>query len=175
MGQHTQESGVEQGGERQIVAMRLADEVFGIDIAHIHTVITPQAITMVPNTPSHVMGVMNMRGQILPVIDLRLRFGIEPRAPGAGSSKIVIVDVDGISAGLVVDSVLEVLRLPESDIEPPSKLLAFEALSYVSGIGRIPLQGKPGAGCFILVLDTIKVLMVKPEDALSLNAQGQAA
>src|SRR4051794_34784677 len=101
-----QETNLVETGERQIVATHLGDEVFGIDIAHIHTVITSQPITPVPQTPSYVKGVMNLRGRVLPVIDLRLRFNLGKAVPGA-DCRIVIVDVEGLSAGLIVDGVSE--------------------------------------------------------------------
>jgi purine-binding chemotaxis protein CheW len=122
----------------QLAAMHLADEVYGIDIACIHTVITPQAITPVPKTPSFVKGVINLRGRVVPVIDLRDRFGLPPAPEEKNRSKrIVIVEIEGVQAGLIVDAVSEVVRIPASAVTPPSRLVASEESRCVTGIGRI--------------------------------------
>jgi purine-binding chemotaxis protein CheW len=149
------------GPERQIVAMNLGDQVFGIDIAFINTVITPQPITRVPRTPGFVKGVMNLRGRIMPVLDIRERFGIDPESWSApADTRVVIVEVEGLSVGLVVDNVSEVLRLPESAIEAPSTVLDSQEVDCITGIGRIKLHGRKEADedCFILLLDIQKVL-----------------
>jgi len=161
--------------ELQIVAMHLGDEVFGVDIAHIHTVITPQAITPVPQTPPYVKGVMNLRGRILPVIDLRARFGITGSGPDSGS-RIVIVEVNGLSAGLVVDNVSEVLRLSTSAIQPPSNLLNSAEMEVITGIGRMPLQGKRcGEECFVILLDIEKVLTADSLDIAGMTGLSRSA
>ena len=142
--------------ERQLVALQLGEEIFGIDIACIHTVLMPQLITKVPKTPDYIKGVMNLRGQVLPVIDLRVRFGIPAEShPGV---RIFIVNVDGLTAGLVVDAVSEVLRLPESDIEPPSALLSSFAVDCIVGIGRVGGKEKDENQRLILLLDLPKIL-----------------
>ena len=143
--------------ERQLVALHLGEEVFGVDIACIHTVITPQPITQVPSVPNYVQGVMNLRGRILPVIDLRRRLGLPPLEGAARSARIIIVDAAGLTAGLTVDEVSEVLRLPDSAVEPPSALLGASDLRCLTGIGRVP--GRPGTpDRLILLLDVAQVL-----------------
>lgn len=147
--------------ERQVVALRLGQEVYGIDIALVHTVIVPQPITAVPQCPRAIRGVMNLRGKILPVIDLRTRFDLPPVSPDeARSGRIVIVDAEGTMAGLIVDGVSEVLSLDANLIEPPSDLLASEDTDLITGIGRIPNRdaedGRPRG--LILLLDVPKVL-----------------
>ena len=130
------------GAERQVVALQLADEVYGLDIDVIHTVITPQAVTAVPKAPPFVRGVINLRGRVLPVIDLRARFGLPPQPEEkARHARIVIVEADGVSAGLIVDGVSEVLRLPESAIDAPPQLVASAESECITGIGRIGAGG----------------------------------
>ncbi len=141
--------------ERHIVAMHVGEEAFGIDIACIDTVITPQPITPVPRTPAFVKGVMNLRGRIVPVIDVRTRFGIA-KPPEEQDCRIVVVEAEGVYGGLVVDNVSEVLRLPESSIQPPSELLNSSELEIITGIGRMKLKDKQE--CFILLLDVAKLL-----------------
>ena len=157
--------------ERQIVALHLGTEIYGVDIACIHTVLTPQPITTVPNVPAYVKGVMNLRGRILPVLDLRTRFGLPPlEADKQKSSRIVIVESEGLTAGLVVDSVSEVLRLSSSAIEPPSALLASADLRCLTGIGRVPGgrrkdDTKDEADRLILLLDIPQTLTLAEEAA----------
>lgn len=144
--------------ERQLVALELGNEVYGVDIACIHTVLMPQSITVVPKTPEYVKGVMNLRGQILPIIDLRVRFGLP--AETHAKMRIVIVNVEGVTAGLIVDGVSEVLRLPSSNVEPPSVLLSSVAADCITGIGRA--VGEAGSEAdtqrLILLLDVYKLL-----------------
>ena len=127
------------GAERQVVALHLGDEIYGVDIASIHTVLTPQPITSIPNVSPDIKGVMNLRGRILPVLDLRARFGLAPLPDDKQkSTRIVIVEDAGLTAGLIVDSVSEVLRLPAGSVEPPSALLGSADLRCLVGIGRVP-------------------------------------
>ncbi|MGI4788838.1 MAG: chemotaxis protein CheW [Janthinobacterium lividum] len=155
------------GAELQVVALHLGCEIYGVDIACVNTVLTPQPITPVPNVPPHVQGVMNLRGRILPVIDLRTRFGMPAlSAEQQKSSRIVIMDVDGVTAGLIVDSVSEVLRLPAASIEPSSGLLNTVDPSCLTGIGRVPggrrkSDDKEDADRLILLLDIAQVLVLK--------------
>lgn len=165
-------------GERQIVAMSVGGEVYGVAIDLVHTVILPQAITVVPRTPEHVRGVINLRGRVVPIVDLRIRFGL-PALPEdrVRHCRIVMVDVGGHHTGLIVDSVSEVLRLPESCIEPPSEYLAPET-AYVTAIARAPIVrqnagSKAGdaqtAERLILMLDVRKAIQ-GTEDTLHAQA-----
>ncbi len=156
-----------RGTSRQVAALHLGDEIYGVDIAAIHTVLTPQPITQVPNVPAYVRGVMNLRGRILPVLDLRARFGLPPLpADDAKQSRIVIVEAGGQAAGLVVDGVSEVLRIDDSAIEPAAALLGAADRRCLAGIGRVPApsgpdQNKNGGqkdGRLILLLDVPEVL-----------------
>lgn len=146
--------------EHQLVALELGDEVYGVDIACIYTVLMPQSITVVPQTPEYVKGVMNLRGQILPIIDLRIRFGLP--AEDHPKMRIVIVNVNDVTAGLIVDAVSEVLRLPDSSIEPPSVLLSSVAADCITGIGQV---GEAENQRLILLLDVYKLLTSSLSDA----------
>ena len=150
--------------ERQVVALHLGEEIYGVDIASIHTVLTPQPITAVPNVPAYVRGVMNLRGRILPVLDLRTRFGLPPlEADRRKLSRIVIVEAGGLTAGLIVDAVSEVLKISSDAIEPPSALLGSADLRCLTGIGRVPGNRRKGddkkdEGRLILLLDIVETL-----------------
>jgi purine-binding chemotaxis protein CheW len=150
--------------ERQIVVLHLADEMYGVDIDAIHTVITPQAITAVPKSPDFVKGVINLRGRVLPVIDLRTRFGLPPLSEERSRNvRIVIVQTAGLHAGLIVDGVSEVLRLPLASIDPPSQLIASAESDCITGIGRIAGDGADER--LIILLDVAKTLTGRGLDA----------
>jgi purine-binding chemotaxis protein CheW len=164
--------------ERQVVAIHSGDEIFGVDIAVIHTIITPQSITEVPRTPKHVKGVMNLRGQIIPVIDLRTRLGLPELDPTfAKFCRIVIVDTDGITAGMIVDAVSEVLTLDEGSVQAPSSLVANKECEFITGIGRISKNNDKNGGPerLIMLMDVHKVLTAQVINAEKLVKQKKSA
>jgi purine-binding chemotaxis protein CheW len=162
--------------ERQLVAFRVGDEVYGVDIAHIHTIITPQPITFVPRAPRFVKGVMNLRGRVLPVIDLRTRFGLEPLPEAKQKhSRIVIVDVEGLAAGLIVDAVSEVLRLSADAIDRPSQLVASVETECITGIGKVSSSRGEGVDRLIILLDVYKTLITCSQDAAAMELLQKAA
>jgi len=162
--------------ERQLVAFKVGDEVYGVDIAHIHTIITPQPITFVPRAPRYVKGVMNLRGRVLPVIDLRTRFGLEPLTEAQEkNTRIVIVDVDGLSAGLIVDAVSEVLRLQADAIDRPSQLVASIETECITGIGKVAGNRNDGVDHLIILLDVYKTLITCSYDATAMETLQKAA
>jgi len=162
--------------ERQLVAFKVGNEVSGVDIAHIHTIITPQPITFVPRAPRFVKGVMNLRGRVLPVIDLRTRFGLEPLTEAQSkNSRIVIVDVDGLSAGLIVDAVSEVLRLPADAIDRPSQLVASIETECITGIGKVGGDRNSGIDHLIILLDVYKTLITCSYDVDAMETLQKAA
>ena len=167
--------------ERQVVALHLGDEVYGVDIAAINTVLTLPAITPVPKTAPHVAGVINLRGRVLPVVDLRTRFGLPPLPEERRrEARVVIAEAGGLSAGLIVDGVSEVLRLPASAVSAPSPLVASAEADCITGVGVLPGGRRRGDGTaggerLILLLDVCKVLAASPEEADQLRSLQQAA
>jgi len=136
--------------ERQLVIFNLANEFYGVDIAAVEGIIKLQAITAVPHAPAFVEGVTNLRGQVLPVIDLRRRFGLAS-AEATQDSRIVTVDVTGQKLGMVVDGVSEVIRVSDEAIDPPSPLVATVDSAFITGIARV-------AERLIILLDLERVL-----------------
>lgn len=125
-----------QRKERQLVVFTLGREEYGVDILQVQEIKRLTEITRVPNAPAFVEGVINLRGNIIPVIDLHKRFGLGAFEPGP-ESRIVIVTVRDITLGIMVDSVSEVLTLEEAAISPPPPLVAGIEASYLEGIGRL--------------------------------------
>src|ERR1700685_2566182 len=102
----------------QIVGFRIGRETFGLPIAMVREIVRVPEITSVPNAPDYIEGVINLRGRIIPVIDLRKRFG-DKSGEKSKKNRIVVVELENRSIGLLVHSASEVLRIPPSDIEAP--------------------------------------------------------
>src|SRR5947207_14366443 len=107
------------GEERQLVVFQLGAELYGVEISRVHEIIRLQTVTKVPRAPSFVEGVINLRGKVIPVVDLRRRFGL-PTADHTRASRIVVVELGDQVVGIIVDGVSEVLRVNTSTIEPPT-------------------------------------------------------
>lgn len=145
--------------EQQLVVFHLAGETYGIDISSVHEIIRMQTVTEVPRTPDFVEGVINLRGRIVPVIDLRKRFGMRLDEVTA-NSRIIVVEVNGVTVGMTVDAVSEVLRLPEANIEPPPNMFSGVDVSYLKGVGKWQQR-------LIILLNLDKVLYLNQQQALS--------
>ena len=122
--------------ELQLVLFDLASEHYAIDSSIVREIIRMQGITRVPGAPSFVEGVTNLRGRVVPVLDLRKRLDL-PVKDRNKDTRIVVVNVAGHDVGLVVDGVSEVLRIPTAVIEPPSTIVAGEDSDYVRGIAKL--------------------------------------
>jgi purine-binding chemotaxis protein CheW len=122
--------------ERQLVVFQLGAEFYGVDIARVHEIIRLQTVTRVPRAPTFVEGVINLRGKVIPVVDLRRRFGL-PTADHTRASRIVVVDLGDQVVGVVVDGVSEVLRVNGAAVEPPSPVVAGIDSEYIHGIAKL--------------------------------------
>ncbi len=122
--------------ELQIVVFELGDERYGLDIATVYEIIRHQPITAVPQAPEFVEGVINLRGRIIPVVDLRDRFGMG-RGVLTRASRIVVAEAAGTRVGLVVDGVSEVLMVPADAIEPTPEVAAGVEAAYLRGIAKL--------------------------------------
>ena len=145
--------------ENQLVVFDLAHEHYGVDIAAVEGIIKMQPITVVPRAPAFVEGVTNLRGKILPVLDLRRRFGL-PQEEATKDTRIVVVEipasasgtgVNGATVGMVVDGVSEVLRVGQEAIEPPSPIVTTVDSGFIRGIVRVDER-------LVILLDLGKVL-----------------
>ena len=128
--------------ENQLVVFDLADEHYGVNIATVESIIKLQSITAMPHAPSFVRGVTNLRGVVLPVIDLRKRFNL-PAKDGTKDSRIVVVEINGAQVGMVVDAVTEVLSVSDEDIEaPPAIVTTVDGdrsgrSAFITGIAKV--------------------------------------
>ncbi len=123
--------------ENKYLMCKLGNEVYGIDIQYVTDIIELQKITEVPDMPEYVKGVINLRGQVIPVVDLRLRFGMETREYD-DRTVITVVNIENNSLGFIIDTATEVQDIPEKDIDPPPKFQGDDKKrKYISGLGKI--------------------------------------
>jgi len=136
--------------ETHVVGFQIGRETYGIPIAALHEIVRLPEITAVPDAPEHVEGVINLRGKIVAVVDLRKRFG-KPASGTDRHRRILVVEHRGRLVGMIVDSASEVLKIPESEIEPAPAMMQEGGLDCVTGLGKY--QGR-----LIILLDVNKVL-----------------
>ncbi|HXT73477.1 MAG TPA: chemotaxis protein CheW [Candidatus Angelobacter sp.] len=134
----------------QIVGLRIGRETYGIPIALVREIVRVPNITAVPNAQKYVEGVINLRGKIVSVMDLRKRFG-ESNVENNKKNRIVVVEFEGRTIGLVVNSASEVVKLSASDIAPPSSVFIDGEVDYVTGVAKLGER-------LIILLDLSKVL-----------------
>ena len=132
------------------LTFHLAGEDYGIEIAYVTEIIGIQRITDVPDMPEFVRGVINLRGKVIPVMDVRIRFGLESRDYDERTC-IVVVDIDNTAVGLVVDEVSEVADIPESQVEPPPKTGKGTSSRFLKGMGKMDDEVK-------ILLDVSRIL-----------------
>ena len=138
----------------QFVICRIGQEEFAIDVLSVQEINRLVEVTRVPKTPRYVEGVINLRGRIIPVLDLRRRFGLTTSTQTL-QSRIVVVSVQAKLVGFIVDSVVEVLRVPKSAIELPPNIGSSPGAEFTQGVGRIDDR-------LLIVLD-LNRLLVKSE------------
>lgn len=119
----------------QMVIFKLTDADYGIPIAKVMEINRMVTITKLPQTPEFMEGIINLRGRVIPVIDLRKRFGLEAKAQD-DDTRIMIIDVEGQTVGIIVDAVHEVFHIPGTSIEPPPPSFVLDA-RYIEGIGKL--------------------------------------
>src|ERR1035437_2816447 len=122
--------------ESQLVTFLLKDEEFGFDIMSVQEIIRLPKMAKVPRTPAYVDGIANLRGVVLPVIDMRTRFGME-RAEETDRTRVLVVDIDGVKTGLRVDRVNQVTRVMRSEIEPPPAAIRGTTSDYLEGVVKL--------------------------------------
>jgi purine-binding chemotaxis protein CheW len=147
------------GEDQLFVGFRIGDEEFGVPIQYVQEIIWLPEITRVPRTPPFIEGIINLRGNVLPVIDLRKRFGM-PAKHATESTSIVVVDIDGHRSGVIVDEVSEVRRFALDAIEPPPAVAGSIDTSYVKGIGKLD-----GGSRMLMILDLDGIVAVNETSA----------
>ncbi|MBI1938127.1 MAG: chemotaxis protein CheW [Ignavibacteriales bacterium] len=134
----------------QLVSFMIGDEEFGVDILLVQEIIRMLQVTKVPNAPDFVDGVINLRGRIIPVIDLRCKLGI-PRKEHDKNTRIIVVEVSGKTIGFIVDAVTEVLRIPSSITEAPPEIVTGINSEFINAVGKLEDR-------LLILIDIEKVL-----------------
>ena len=129
-------NGAEETLRGRFITFAVGREMYGIEIRYVTEIVGIQPITVLPETPEHIKGVINLRGEIIPVVDMRLKFKKEPKAY-TDRTCIIVIDTKDISAGLIVDEVSEVLAIDDGDISPPPAFAQTNSGRYISGIGKV--------------------------------------
>lgn len=133
-----------------IVGFSVGSETFGVAVSSVHEIIRMEQITALPNAPEYVEGVINLRGKIVPVVDLRKRFG-ERVVSRHKKNRILFAEIGGNMTGLIVDSASEVLRISPADIEPAPSILGEAESHYVKGVAKLPNR-------LIILIDLTRLL-----------------
>jgi len=140
---------------KQFLAFRLAGEEYAIPVLNVREIVQYGVVTCVPNMPASVRGIMNLRGSVLPVVDLGQKLG-QPETPPGKHTCIIVVELSGENQvlGVIADSVSEVIELAASEIGPPPPLASGPKMRYLAGLGKVGDR-------FVLVLDVARALSVE--------------
>lgn len=142
----------------QVVSFNIGEEEFGVDILKVQEIIRPMEVTRVPQAPEFVDGVINLRGKVIPIVDLRHRFGLERRQQNT-HTRIIVVELTGKVIGFVVDAVSEVLRIPKSVVDPPPSLVGTVRDEFITAVGKLEDR-------LLILLDLEKVFKTEEAEAL---------
>lgn len=147
----------------QLVGFHLGEEEYGVEILKVQEINRMLQITKVPKSPEFVEGIINLRGKVIPVINLRKRFGMNTKDFDK-QTRIVVVDIDKKIIGLVVDSVSEVIRLNDDTVEPPPPIVSGDGADYINGVGKISDR-------LLMLLDLDKLFTIQEKKMLDKMAQ----
>jgi len=145
--------------EKKYVAFKIAEEYYGIDINNVKAIERIHVFTRIPNAPEYVKGVINLRGEVVPVIDLRKRFGIESKEIDS-ESRIIVVNTNEILIGLLVDSSSEVIQLNSDSIDNPPEIKDNVSDDFVKGVGKKDSN-------LIILIDVEKVIGYKETEIMN--------
>lgn len=150
----------------QLVTFEVAGEEFAVDILAVHEINRMMELTRVPQAPVEIEGVINLRGKIIPVMDLRKRFGLPPRERDE-QTRIIVVEVDTRVIGFIVDRVRQVLPISRSIVEPAPDMVTSVDSQFISGVGKLPDR-------LLILLDLTQLLGSKLVDAIDQVADAAA-
>lgn len=140
----------------QLVSFKIGEEEFGVDILKVQEINRMDQITRVPNAPDYVSGVMNLRGKVIPIIDLRKRFRL-PKKERDKDTRIIVVELRSRVVGFLVDAVNEVLRIPKNVTEPPPPMVAGIGSEYITAVGKLEDR-------LLILIDLDKILVPSEQE-----------
>jgi purine-binding chemotaxis protein CheW len=144
---------------RQFISFSVGEEECGLELLRVKEVIRVREITWLPKAPSFVKGIINLRGDVIPIIDLRDKFGLETREQTA-QTRVIVVEVEGRLMGMVVDSSSQVVRIPADQIDPPPPVLGRFSQEFITGVGKLDDK-------LLILLNADAILTVDEKVALS--------
>jgi purine-binding chemotaxis protein CheW len=159
-------SAAEAAASTQYLTFKLGDETFALDVAEVREILDFTTVTKVPRTPSFMRGVINLRGSVVPVMDLRLKFGMSATQQTVDSCIIVVemtMEEDSIVIGVLADAVQEVIDLEPEQIEPPPRIGTKLNTDFILGMGK-------HNGAFMMILDIDRIF-----ESADLETEEQAA
>jgi purine-binding chemotaxis protein CheW len=127
---------IETAGELQIVSFKIGNEEYGINILDVQEINRMTQIISIPNTPAFIEGIVNLRGRIIPIVDLRTKLGLHKKETD-NSTRIVVIDLEGKTIGFIVDSVSQVLRIPANISEPPPELISGVNRKFIKSVVKL--------------------------------------
>ena len=145
-------------GTMQLVSFRLDQEEYGIEITKVQEIILTGEITRVPQTPNFIKGLINLRSTVIPIVDLRLRFGLKEES-ATDDTRIMVVNVNGKTIGIIVDAVSEVLRISQEQIAPPPPTVAGLGREYLTGLVKFEKR-------LLILLDIDRILAQEESQSL---------
>ncbi|WP_027719440.1 chemotaxis protein CheW [Desulfovirgula thermocuniculi] len=151
--------------EIQLVVFRLKGQTYALDIRQVLEITRPATVVAVPGAPWFVEGITNLRGQVIPVISLARRLGLEDGSGESAASRALIVEAGGVRAGLLVDEVAEVLRVSQDSVKPPPSLVVGAEAAYLQGV---VLAGEE----LVILLDAARIFRPEEVEVLKDLAQG---
>jgi len=139
----------------QLVSFTIDDVEYGVDILTVHEILRIPDITRLPNTPDFIKGVINLRGNVIPVVDARKRFGF-PETGVTDLTRIIVLQTEDKKIGLLVDNVYQVVRIPRVNVDTPSELIEGVSEEFISGIGRLKDR-------LIVILNIANIIFLEEE------------
>lgn len=143
----------------QLVSFVIGSEEFGVDILYVQEINRMLQITQVPNAPEFVSGIINLRGRVIPVIDLRCRLGLPPKEHD-NNTRIIVIEVNGKTIGFIVDAVKEVIRIPQNITEAPPEIVSGINSDFIKAVGKLDDK-------LLILLDLNKVFNADEKELIS--------
>ncbi len=156
-----------RGSMLQVIGFRIGAEEYGLEILKVREIIRVGEITRMPRAPAFVRGIINLRGDVIPVLSLGQRFGLQTAEDGA-SARVIVVEIGGRLIGMMVDSVSAVLRVPAGQIDPPPPIIGGMSRRYVRGVAKLEKS-------LVILLDIERVLSEDEQAGLAALAEGDEA
>jgi purine-binding chemotaxis protein CheW len=138
---------------KQLIAFTVGSEEYGLELLRVKEVIRMRQITWLPKAPACVKGIINLRGDVIPIVDLRDRFGLPP-VEHTAMTRVIVVEVEGRPVGIVVDSASQVVRVPADQFDPPPPMMGALAKEFITGVGK--MDGK-----LIIAVDADRILSIE--------------